>query len=303
MHKKKFDNAHMNLDQVAAFVRVIELGSFSAAAERLGMTQPGVSQKVRALEGELGVRLVERVGRRMRPTAAGTDLIEHAARIEAAVETALSVMDRHATGEVGRVRIGTGTTACIYHLPPVFRAVRRRVPALEITISTGHTHEIVRAVEDNLIDIGFVTLPAAGRMLEVSPICADEFVFIAAAETADLPDRVTPDVARSLPLLLTKPDGNTRQIIDAWFAGTGPALRPVMSLSSTEAIKQMVGVGIGCAIVPAICVDDDHSRRNLIVRPLSPPLSRTQGLVLRKDKPLYRGLREMVHALETLRVQ
>jgi DNA-binding transcriptional LysR family regulator len=92
---------------------VIELGSFSAAAERLGLTQPAVSLQVRALERRLGVRLVERVARRATATAAGEELLAHLRRIDASVTAATDAMARHASGAVGRVRLGTAATACI----------------------------------------------------------------------------------------------------------------------------------------------------------------------------------------------
>lgn len=300
MHKENFDFTDLNLDQLDAFVRVIEHGSFSAAAQAVGLTQPAVSLKVRALERRLGVRLVERVGRRMLPSAAGADLLDHAGRITAAVDAAVHEMSRHATGQAGRVRLGTGTTACIHLLPPIFRDLRRRLPSVEITISTGLARDVVRAVEDNALDVALVPLPASGRMLEVTPVFEDRFVFIAAPEHADLPAEITPEATGRLPLLLTKQGSNTRQIIDDWFARAGVSPRPVMALSSTEAIKQMVDVGIGCAIVPSLCVEDQRSRDRMLIRPLAPRLSRMLAIVLRKDKPLYRGLREMVQALQGL---
>src|SRR3954469_3039547 len=141
----------LNLDYLRAFVDVIERGSFSAAARRLDLTQPAVSLQVRQLESRLGVRLVERVGRTARPTAAGAELLEHARRIEAVVATALDRMATHATGALGRVRLGTGASACAFLLPPILRDLRRRFPTLEITVATGNSPDIVKAVDYNLI--------------------------------------------------------------------------------------------------------------------------------------------------------
>ncbi len=168
----------LNLDQLHTFASVIELGGFSAAAQRLNLTQPAVSLQIRQLERRLGVRLVERVGRRATATAAGQDLLDHVRRIEAAVAGAVDAMAYHATGTVGRVRLGTGGTACIYLLPPILRDLRRRYPTLEIVVSTGNTADMLKAIEANSIDVGLVTLPAAGRMLQVTPVLDDEFVAI-----------------------------------------------------------------------------------------------------------------------------
>lgn len=288
----------INLDQLHGFATAIELGSFSAAAQRLDLTQPAVSLQVRQLEKRLGTPLVERLGRVLRPTAAGAELLVHVARIDAAVADALDAVAHHASGTAGRVRLGTGATACIFLLPPVLGALRQRFPGLEITVRTGNTADIVQAVEDNTLDLGLVTLPASGRMLDVTPVLQDAFVAIAPKGTA-LPKKVTAsDLARH-PVLLFEPGGQTRRIADTWFAQAGVALQPAMSLGSVEAIKELVAAGLGCAVLPGMAVQGTHGNA-VEVRPLSPPLARTLAVVVRKDKRLHRGLRETVAALKAL---
>ncbi|MFC7399866.1 LysR family transcriptional regulator [Chelatococcus sp. GCM10030263] len=286
----------LNLDQLRAFLDVVALGSFSAAAERRNLTQPAVSLQVRQLERRLGVSLIERVGRKARPTSAGAELMAHAGRIDAAVSAALDAMARHATGAVGRVRLGTGATACIFLLPPILRDLRRRFPSLELTVSAGNTAEVVKAVEDNVIDLALVTLPASGRALAITPVLDDEFVAIAPPAMA-LPERLTPQTVAALPVLLYEPGGNTRRIVDDWFARGGAGLKPVMSLGSVEAIKELVGAGLGCAVLPSMAVRNAPDREIFQVRSLSPQLHRRLAVVIRQDKPLYRGLKETVDAL------
>ncbi len=135
----------LNLDHVNAFTEVVRLGSFSAAASHLNLTQPAISQQIGQLEKRLGVRLLERLGRRAMPTAAGTELLDHAARLDGAVAALLEGMARFTSGEVGSVRLGTGATAAIFRLPPMLRSLRRKLPDLEITIATGNTSDVVKA--------------------------------------------------------------------------------------------------------------------------------------------------------------
>ena len=92
---------------------------------------------------------------------------------------ALDAVGAHAADVAGRLRLGTGATACIFLLPPILRDLRRRFPELELTVTTGNTAEIVKAVDDNSIDLALVTLPATGRALVVTPVLEDEFVAIA----------------------------------------------------------------------------------------------------------------------------
>ncbi len=289
----------LNLDYLRTFLDVLESGSFSATAKRMDLTQPAVSVQVRQLEKRLGVRLVERTGRAVRPTAAGVELAENAARIDALVSAAVEGMARHATGVVGRVRIGTGATACIFLLPPVLRDLRRRFPTIEITVSTGNTADIARAIDDNTIDVGLVTLPVAGRMFDIAPLLVDEFVAIAPPGMR-LSARMTAEALAKLPVLLFEPGGNTRRIGDEWFARAGVTLRPVMSLGSVEAIKELVRAGLGCAVLPGMAVRKEKDRKGLVVRPLYPKLQRTLALVVRHDKPLSPPLRETLKALRRL---
>jgi DNA-binding transcriptional LysR family regulator len=289
----------LNLDYLKTFVMVAEHGSFSAAAKRLNLSQPAVSLQIRQLEKTVGTSLIERIGRKAHPSAAGAELIAHAGHIDAAVSNALDAVARRASGAMGRVRLGTGATACIFLLPPMLRTLRRKYPHLEITVTTGNTTDIVKAIEENLIDIGLVTLPASGRALDVTPVLDDEFVLIAPPDMK-LPARITPAVLATQPLLLFEPGGNTRRIADDWLAAGGVSAKPVMSLGSVEAIKEMVGAGLGCAILPAMAVRKKTGKNDLIVRTLSPRLHRKLAVVIRRDKRLHAGLNDVFRALKAL---
>jgi DNA-binding transcriptional LysR family regulator len=288
----------INPDQLRAFADVIELGSFSAAAERLNLTQPAVSQQVKQLERRFALKLIERVGRKVTPTPAGIELMAHARRLDAVMVGALDAMARHATGALGRVRIGTGATACIHLLPPVLRDLRGRLPSLEIAVSTGNTAHILKLLEDNALDVGLVTLPARGRALSITPVLDDEFVAIASPDAPPLPRRVTPAVLAARPLVLYESGAQTRRIVDQWFGRRSSSFKPVMELGSVEAIKELVGAGLGYyGVLPRMAVSNERKRNGLIVRSLAPCLTRKLALVLRRDKRLDRGLREVVNAL------
>lgn len=287
-----------NLDQLQTFVDVIELGSFSAAADKLNLSQPAVSLQIRHLEKRLGVRLVERVGKRAKPTSAGVELLRHARHIDEVVAAARESMIPHAKGVVGRVRVGTGATACIYFLPTILRDLRRRFPNLEIIVNTGSSDEILRQLEENVIDVAVVTLPARGRMFDIRPLLDDEFVLIA-PKGDPLPDKITPAVLAKRTLVLHEPIANTRRLVDGWFARANLAAKPAMELDSVEAIKQLVAAGLGLGIVPAMALPA-RSMSGLAAHPLSPRLMRRLALVVRRDKPLYRGLRETIAAIKEM---
>lgn len=292
----------LNLDALRTFAQVIELGSFSAAAERGGITQPAVSLQVRQLERRFGLKLVERIGRRAGPTAAGLELLTHIRAIDAALAQAEQAMTAHASQVTGRVRLGTGATACTYLLPPLLADLRRRFPALDVVASTGNTSDMLRGLENNTLDMGLVTLPAPGRMIEATPVLEDEFVAIFPARGPfAIPDTATPQALAALPLVLFEPGARTRRLVDDWFEAAGIAAKPIMELGSTEAMKEIVAAGLGCAVLPKLAVSGAGQRGALALRSLTPRLSRTLAIVVRRDKPLSRGLRHLQEALLALR--
>jgi DNA-binding transcriptional LysR family regulator len=294
--RKNWIMRRLSLDHLHTFADVVELGSFSAAARRLNLTQPAVSLHIKQLEARLGVRLIERIGRRAHPTAAGRDLIGHVQRVDAAVAGALDAVADHRDGGSGRLRLGTGATACIYLLPPVLRALRQKFPALEIVVSTGNTPGILAALEDNAIDVALVTLPAPGRNFHTMWTRDDELIAIFPPGSGALPGRVTAAYLAGQPLVLYESGGHARRVIDDWFTRAGHSPKPVMELGSVEAIKKLVGAGMGCAVLPQLTLAERAGDR-LIARALTPRLYRRLALVLRRDKQLDRGLRAFIKAV------
>lgn len=295
-----------NLDHLQTFADVVRLGSFSAAAARLNLTQPAISLQVRQLEQKLGVRLIERVGRKATATAAGRELLAHAGTIDMAVNAALETVAQHSRSVTGRVRIGIGATACIHFLPPVLAELRKRYPLLELVVNTGNAPDMLRDIEENRLDIGLVTLPPAreggrvrnlSRALEITTLLNDDFVAIAAKDMA-LPATVTPASLQALPLIIPEPGGHTRSLIESWFASADQSWKPVMELDSVEAIKRLIAAGLGCSVLPGMALASPEAARGLVVRPLKPRLTRQLALAIRRDKPLSRGLREAIAALQ-----
>jgi DNA-binding transcriptional LysR family regulator len=287
----------LNLGQLQTLADVIELGSFSAAAERAGLSQPAISLQVRQLERHLGVRLVERVGRRAQATRAGHELLIHSRRIQEDVAQALEAIAPHKAATLDRIRIGTGATACIHLLPPILKRLKEQLPGIEISVQTGNTPDILKLLEANALDLAIATLPTASRSLEVVRTIDDELMAVFPVEERSLPKAVTRAVLATKPLLLYEGGGNTRRIINKWFAQGGQAPKPVMELGSVEAIKELVGAGLGWAVLPKLALKDISASSAIQARSLSPRLVRSLGVVLRRDKHLSRGLRQIIGAL------
>ena len=290
------------LRQLRTFLTVAELGSVSAAAQALGLTQPAASQQMRELERGLGIRLLERAKGRVVPTAAGEAVLGPARRAQAAADDVRAAAAAFRSGEAGRVRLGTGATACIHLLPSVLAALKERVPGAEVVISTGNTPEMLRRVEAGSLDAALVTMPVPiPRSLVATRVATDPL-------RAVMPRDLVPAGAKSvsaadlgrLPLILYEAGGSTRGIIDAWFRRGGQIPRPVMELGSVEAIKVLVGIGRGCSVLPALALGEAAGGvAGAVALPLRPALSRGLAVVLRREKILDRALRAMLDELKS----
>lgn len=294
----------INLDQLLTFAMVVEHGGFTEAASRLGLTQPAVSMQIRNLEDRFGVRLIERVGKRALATAAGRDLLPFVHRLRDEADAAVAHMMRHRAGEFGRVRIGTGATACIYRLPAILTTLRAAHPGLEIIVVTGNTPDILDAVEAGSLDLALVTLPAARPSLSIEPVCVEHLVAVAPYKSGDgmssNDDPIRPADLAAAPMILYERGGTMRAVIDAWFVAGGSQPRPAMELGNVEAIKNLVAAGLGRSILPSVTVAGEADRDRFHVRPLFPPLTRSLGLALRRDKTPDAGVRAMAAALRRL---
>ncbi|WP_313772802.1 LysR family transcriptional regulator [Enterobacter huaxiensis] len=288
----------LNLAHLATLRLVLQRGSFSAAADVLGISQPAVSLQIRQLEQFLQTRLVERTGRGIKATAAGQALLEHGERIELAVDEAVRSISEFSQAVSGTVTLGTGATACIHLLPPLLQQLRSDHPLLRVGVTTGNTLDIVRAVEENRLDMGLVTLPASGRALDVMTVMDEEFVFIAAREQQALFNDITPERLHAEALIAFESGSGTRALIDGWFEASGLGIAPVMQLGSIEAIKRMVRAGLGYSIVPRMAVEDAADREGLCVRSLMPVLQRQLAVVMRQDKILSKGIAGIIRLLQ-----
>ena len=292
---------NLNLDQLQTLREVVALGSFSAAARSLRLTQPAVSLQIRELESRLGVQLIERMGKRAYATGAGEALIAHARRLAQEAEQALAAMRLHREGRLGRVRLGTSVAVCTHLLPPVLARLRSAHPDLELVISVETTESVVARILANELDIGAVTLPVkAHSAIEVEPIREDPMKAFFPGDERDLPRQATPQYLAGRGLLINQRRSQTYKIIADWFEQAGAELRPIMELGNTEAIKTLVAAGIGVAILPLERKQGALAYGRVQVRPLKPVLMRELGLVRRRDKQLERALAIVHEALLTL---
>jgi DNA-binding transcriptional LysR family regulator len=288
----------LNPAHLRTLEEIVRRGSFSRAAESLHLSQPAVSLHIRQLEERVGLAVLERVGKRAFPTPAGEILLHYAERAFRELDAAAHAIDRLRGVVAGRIRLGTGATASIHLLPPLLKRLRVRYPELELIVRTGNAPDMARAVAANELDVAVVTLPVTSRHLLASTIFHDPLLAIAPAIAQWRRRRpVTAAELAQHPLMLYETGGTIRRVIDDWFRRAGVLPHVAMELGNEEAIKKLVGAGLGLSIIPAIATRDETRTGTIVALRLDPPLARRLGVVRRRDKPLSPALEVFLAAL------
>jgi DNA-binding transcriptional LysR family regulator len=288
----------LNPAHLRTLEEIVRRGSFSRAAESLHLSQPAVSLHIRQLEERVGLAVLERVGKRAFPTQAGEILLHHAERAFRELDAAAHAIDRLRGVVAGRIRLGTGATASIHLLPPLLKRLRVRYPGLELIVRTGNAPDMARAVVANELDVAVVTLPVASRHLLASTVFHDPLLAIAPAAARWRRRRpVTAAELAQHPLMLYETGGTIRRVIDEWFRRAGVLPHVAMELGNEEAIKKLVGAGLGLSIIPAIATRGEARMGTIVALRLDPPLARRLGVVRRRDKPLSPALEVFLAAL------
>ena len=292
----------LNLDQLRAFVEVANHGSFTAAAKALNLSQPAITHQVQELERRFKVALLERIGKRAYPTHAGESLIEHARHLLEEDARTLVNMRRFNDGWLGRVRIGTSMTVLMYALPPILRKIKTEHPQLELQLKAGLTATTLQMLKTNDLDLGLCAIPINDPAFQITPLFDDELMAILPAHQKDVPKKVTPAFLSRSPLILGNETSALRRTINDWLALAGPPPKPIMEFDNVEAIKSLVAVGLGAAIVPRLALGGGHvSTANMQVAAISPRAKRRIGLVQLKGKRITEGIKLVANILLSLR--
>lgn len=241
--------------QMQVFETVAELRSFSRAAERLHMTQPAVSQHIRALEESLGARLLERNNKSVTLTRAGEIALRHARDINGLYRRLQEMMDEllHFTG--GPLAIGASYTFGEYALPSVLARLYREYPGIRPQVAIGNTTEIAERVRSRELDIGIVEGDVVGGGLAVRKLAEDEmFVAAGAAHPLAGAGTVPPERLAEEIWLLRETGSGTRDAADRMLAQLGIQPARTMELGSTQLIKETVEAGIGLTLLSRLAL-------------------------------------------------
>ena len=241
----------LNLHQLRIFVTVAQSESFSRAADQLAMTQPAVSLQLKALETSLGLKLIERVGRRVSLTEAGEGIYARVLEMLRLEREAQEILGELRSAARGRVVVGANTTGGMYLVPEVIRAFRAHHPEIEVALRIETTDDICERIFQNVVHVGLAGGPITDRRLVSEPVVPDEVVPIV-SPGHPLAQRLTiqPNDLLHQIVVVPEPRSRTRQLIDQLvLKNLGIPPGAVLSMTGTEAVKKAAEAGIGIGFV------------------------------------------------------
>lgn len=280
---------HITLQQLEAFVVLVEERSFSGAARRLLLSQPSLSKHIKNLEIFVDCTLINRSRDGVSLTDEGEVLLGHARKMlklrEEARERIASLRDTAS----GHVSIGTSTIPSTYIIPAMLKGLMKLHPDIHVHIHSGDSGDVVEMVLNSRVEIGFIGRPAQDARLVSEPVWSDELVLVAGEETA--PGSGGPlgieDILRE-PFILREKGSGTRAVLEDYLKKQGlpPLSRftPVCELGSSEAVKEAVISGLGISILSIHAVKRELKSGLLRRIPLGlPKIERRFSMITRKQ--------------------
>jgi len=240
----------LNLRQLHVFASVVKHMSVSLAAEELFITQPAVSQQIRGLEEQLGLKLFERTPNGLLLTEGGEAIHPHVLAILASQARIDNVVAEQRGATRGHLAVGANTTGGMYVVSPMLRAFRDAHPEAEIVLQVHSTDRICERILQNLLDVAVVTGPVEVGSVVAADLCEDE-LYLIVSPSHPFAARATvsrQDVAAE-PFVVPEPGSRTRRLIQRAIESHGLKLQIAMQLPGTEEVKKAVEANLGVAMV------------------------------------------------------
>ncbi len=274
----------LNLYKLEVFAIVVQSGSFSAAADRLLLTQPAISQHIQDLESALGARLFERGRRGVTLTPEGETLDSYTRQILRLVAEAEGAVTDVAQLASGQVSVAATPGISVYYLPDWVQSFHASYPKLTVQMQTGTTQEIVAALQGGKIDIGMIegeldTTDTTGiGVLDLEEV--EQFVIVGHSHLWWERDSLVCADLNGQNFVMRQRNSQTRIWLDGRFQAAGTVIQVVAEFDNVESIKRAVAKGMGISILPGYAIAEEVAAGALRALPVKDhPLKRTLKVI------------------------
>jgi DNA-binding transcriptional LysR family regulator len=285
----------MDIAALTAFAEIVDTGSFSQAAQNLHLTQPAISKRIAKLEQALGTPLLDRIGRHIKPTEAGTELLGHSKKIFADISQAERAIREMSSEVSGNLHIATSHHIGLHRLPPILKTFSDRYPSVKMQIEFTDSEKAHTLVSDGDVELAIITLALEeNNQLKSTELWPDPLIVMAATThpLATVKNLSLVELAK-YPCVLPGLDTYTGQIVKNLFDKESLVLDASMATNYLETIKMLVSVGMGWTVLPKSMFDD--SLIELKISKLS--LSRQLGYITHKQHNLSTAATAFINLL------
>lgn len=254
-------------EQLIGALTIARLGSFTRAAQELGLSQPALSRQIMNLEKHLGVRVFDRVGRSVRLTAAGDELVSRIGPLLEELSRVTVNLAASGGSAAGRVRLGASESVAVHVLPSILRSYLQTHRRVDLRLTCATTERLPEMVASGEIDVAVTSIEYEPPGLHIQPLWDEELVLVLPmghkARSRSVLSYKTED------FILLSPGTITRRLLDRALAEQNLELKVVLEHNSPEVIKAMVFAGLGLAILPEPTVRRETRRGELAAWPLT----------------------------------
>ncbi|NDZ12753.1 hypothetical protein C7T35_10355 [Variovorax sp. WS11] len=274
----------MNIKQIETFVRVVELGSFSAAAEALHASQSTISARIKDLERHLGTELFDRSFRRPQVTPKGRELFEHAQHL-VEFTSSLTRTLRDPTALTGAVRLGVVDVVASTWLPRMVQSLRASHPNVSLHLDISLTRVLMDRLRSGHLDLAVVTGAVSDASLHQTLLGHDEFVWMAAPSLGVPDETLGPAELKRWPILMMPEDSHHFPVLKQWFRDAGTSVIAAASCNTMNVLAELATTGLGVTLLPRRCLGNQIAEGRLVVLKTTPAMARVPiYLVHRTDR-------------------
>ncbi|MEH6995006.1 LysR family transcriptional regulator [Neobacillus drentensis] len=286
----------MEFRELEYFMAICEELHFTRAAEKLGISQPALSRQMRALEDRLGVRLFDRLGKKIAITEAGEVLLEQSGKIFSNIKSVYEQIEELQKVKKGKLIIGAMSEELSQLASVVFLELHHKWPKVQtkILMSDNIEEKVIR----NEIDIALTLMPIENEQLRNIPLYIEEY-YLAVPYDHPLADRdiVELEEIRDLSLVLCPKNHKCRKLIDIACSSMGFAIQPIIELTEVKSILSLVKAGIGATILPRTLLDSENDGTLKAIKIESPAICNEIAVVHHKEKYIGSAARSFIDLL------
>ena len=288
----------MTLRHMKIFVAVFRHSNITKAAQELHLAQPSVSLAIKELENYYGIRLFERIGKRISPTEGGKEFFGYSLHIVSLFEEMEKRMKNWDVS--GTIRIGSSITIGTHILPGLIRNYQAEFPDLKINAIISNSSTIENHILDNTIDLGLIETQPEHEDIQAIPFMKDSLcAIVGCSHPLAKESSVTLSDLAQYPFLMREKGSAGREILDSYFSIQQLNVRPAWESSSTQAIVKGVAEGLGVAVLPYLLVEKDIQEKTVRMLPFTRPLSRDLNIIYHKSKYLTPNMKAFLSLCQT----